>query len=256
MKQKKLEFGIKEIEFDTWDEFTSFVNKNLKYRHFIWRGQTDSSWLLEPTLERILKKTGKASYTKIINEHLKRFQYAIRGRRGLNPSHLETENEWWALGQHNGLATPLLDWSKSPFVAAFFAFNSSGKSSTNKHAIYGISKTSFEWKSNTIKKDHKGSTRPAIIEFIEPLSDENARLVNQGGLFSRSPAGVDIELWMKTNFQKDDDKIRMWKLLFSESIRNVILQSLNRMNINYASLFPDIYGASKFVNMDLEIKNY
>jgi hypothetical protein len=256
MKKTEFDFGITQIEIKSWDEFTAFVNSNLKYRQYIWRGQLDSSWLLEPTLDRILRKIDKIGENKIINDHLKRFKFAIRGRRGTNPPHLESDNEWWALGQHNGLSTPLLDWSKSPFVAAFFAFNSSINSSTGNHAVYGISQTTFEWMSNKIRKDHKSDSRAPIIEFIEPLSDENARLVNQGGLFTRSPAGVDIESWMRTNFKKDDDKIRMWKLLFPETERNVILQSLNRMNINYASLFPDIYGASKFVNMDLEIENY
>lgn len=256
METVNLEFGIEEFKVDSWEEFMTFINSILKYRHFVWRGQTDSSWLLESTLDRALEKIEKTGDTKAINEHLERFKYAVRGRRGVNPPELKSDNDWWALSQHHGLLTPLLDWTKSPFVAAFFAFASSNKSSTDKRAIFGISQTTFVLKSNQIKKTHKSSSRPPIIEFIEPLSDENTRLVNQGGLFTRSPAGVDIESWVKANFAKDDDKVRMWKIIIPETERELILQSLNRMNINHASLFPDIYGASKFVNMDLEINNY
>lgn len=249
------EYGVEERSFDSWEEFLTFINSNLKYRHFVWRGQSDSSWLLEPTLDRVLALIGKSGDTRLINDHLRKFKFAVRGRRGYNPPDLD-ENAWWALGQHNGLSTVLLDWTKSPFVGAYFAFISAKKSSTDYRTIFGISQTTFEKRSNKIKKEHKSSSRPPIIEFIEPLSDENMRLVSQGGLFTRSPSGVDIESWVKKNFPKHDDKVRVWRLLIPEDERITVLQSLNRMNINHASLFPDIYGASKYVNLDLEIDNY
>lgn len=256
MENNFFEYCISEKQLSSWEEFHSFVNSNLDYRHFVWRGQSDSSWLLESTLDRIQKKINKVGDTRTINEHLERFKYAIRGRRGLNPPELKTDNEWWALGQHFGLATPLLDWTKSPFVGAYFSFMSSKVSSTDYRVIFGISKSTFEWTSKQIKKGHKGSARPPIIEFIDPLSDENSRLVNQGGLFTRSPAGVDVETWVRSNFSKDDNRVRLWRILIPETERETALRSLNRMNINHASLFPDIYGASKFVNLDLQIENY
>jgi hypothetical protein len=255
MKQT-FEFGIQTIEFDTWKEYVEYIYSYQEYRSYVWRGQGDSSWVIESTLDRVLRKIDKIGDTRTINEHLKRFKYATRGRRGNNPPELKDENDWWALGQHNGLMTPLLDWTKSPFVSAFFAFASPVESSTNLRIVIGIGQSSIEWKSNEIKKTHKSSSRPPIIEFIEPLSDENARLVNQSGLFTRSPAGVDIESWIRTNYAKDEKYIRMWKLLIPEKEREKILRALNRMNINYSSLFPDLFGASKFVNIDLEIENY
>lgn len=255
MEINDFKHGIEERIFTSWEEFFLFTNSNLEYRHFIWRGQSDSSWLLEPTLDRVLTRIGKSGDTRTINEHLKRFKFAVRGKRGENPPELD-ENGWWALGQHNGLSTVLLDWTKSPFVGAYFAFISSEESTTGYRIIYGISQTTIEWKSNIIKKEHKSSSRPNIVEFIEPLSDENIRLVSQGALFTRSPSGIDLESWIKENFKENEDKVRMWKLLIPESERKIILQSLNRMNINHVSLFPDVYGASKYVNLDLEIENY
>ncbi|NOU47197.1 MAG: FRG domain-containing protein [Bacteroidales bacterium] len=254
--KKKFDFGVQSYEFDKWSEFIDKINSILDYRQYIWRGQGDSSWIIESTLDRSLRLKGKIGDIKLIDAHLKRFKYAARGRRGSNPPGLENDNDWWALGQHNGLLTPLLDWTKSPFVSAFFAFASSEKSSTNRRLITGISRGSIESKSKEIIKAHTSSSPPSIIDFFEPLSDENARLVNQGGLFTRSPAGMDIESWVRNNFGKDEKKVKMYKMLLPDDEREMILKSLNRMNINYSSLFPDLFGASKFVNMDMEITNY
>lgn len=247
---------IEEKQAENWNDFFKFITSNLDYKHFIWRGQADSSWPLLPTLDRMLNEIGKNGNEDLINGHLKKFKYATRGRRGNHPSVLENDNDWWALGQHNGLATPLLDWTRSPFVAAYFAFVTKSDSSTTYRSVYGLSQHTVEKKSSEIAEKHNGSNRPDIIEFIEPLTDENIRLVNQNGLFTRSPYGEDIEGWVKNNFDGKDNKVRLWKINIPESERLIVLRSLNRMNINHLTLFPDLYGAGKFVNVDLEVDKY
>lgn len=256
MKNISYENGISVIEVESWHEYLSFINDNLKYNHFVWRGQTDSSWLLEPTIDRMLKRKGKVNSDYILNSHLTNFKYSVRGRRGSSPPILGDDNDWWALGQHNGLVTPLLDWTKSPFVASFFALASSLVPESGYVAVFGISQSSIHEKSKEIENSFKGKGRAPMVEFIEPLSDENSRLVSQSALFSRSPNNVDIESWVNLNFNGHSATIKMWKILIPYSDREKALRSLNRMNINHASLFPDLYGASKFTNFDIEIDNY
>lgn len=126
-------------------------------RSFIFRGQADSNWALETTLERsglrtmpiadyydlIARRIGPTvgtlssvkapSFSKRLWEDLSDFQrlsdYArLEGSifdQTLFPGgeHLE----FVAYLRHHGFPSPLLDWSLSPYVAAFFAFRGNDK---------------------------------------------------------------------------------------------------------------------------------
>ena len=121
--------GYGQVKLSSWKYFSDFVYQEmLDYETYIWRGHRCDNWELESTLDRLIKKA-KIAKTKrwdFSRLHLEQFQYAVRGRRGPTPSVITNENEWWALGQHHGLATPLLDWTSSPFVAAYFAYINQG----------------------------------------------------------------------------------------------------------------------------------
>jgi hypothetical protein len=250
--------GVMEVTLTSWKYFYDYVRQEmLDFSHYVWRGQRDSEWKLESSLDRQLRsRLGKVSRAK---EHLAKFKLSVRGRRGPTPARLEDENEWWALGQHHGLATPLLDWTESPFAALYFAFEKPIRPPSGKRSVWALSPV--ESKNREIITAHKAKTPPSglqapTLDFVRPHQDENARLVAQSGLFTRAPLGDTVEEWVRKNFAGDMKSATLLKITVPELVRMECLRTLNTMNINHLSLFPDMYGASLHCNKALEIDKY
>jgi hypothetical protein len=277
--------GYAQVQFYDLKNFVDYLYSDLlDFGTYIWRGQRCDSWKLEPTLDRLIRdaKASPAKEWDFAQKHLEAFKHATRGRRGVNPPVLATEDEWWALGQHQGLATPLLDWTTSPFVAAFFAFSDLGPDNQTEHrAVFALHQPSVvtlveaacreenrrrEVRRKEIEKN--GGPRgladlvtfgvkaePELV-FVRPLSDENQRLVAQGGLFTRSRTELSIDDWVSKHHSSPDNGLTLLKCLVPDYERARCLQLLNRMNINPSSLFPDLSGASRYCNLHSEIENY
>lgn len=247
--------GVLVVELSSWKYFHDWVRQEmLDFEHYIWRGQRDAQWPLESTLDRQLRGLLIDEKEAQAEEHLLNFQMAARGRRGPNPVRIDEEDEWWALGQHHGLTTPLLDWTESPFVALYFAFEKAERPVDGLRSVWAIGDLAPE--NAAIRRAHTGSGTPPTLERVRPHGDENARLVAQAGLFTRGPLGSTVDEWVRTNFRGTSDMAPLIKFTFPEKGRFDCLRTLNRMNINHLSLFPDLHGSSEHCNKRLQISHY
>lgn len=216
------------------------------YNGYIFRGQADAEWRLESTLTRALNKShfDKKLAERLKSQHFCDFKANIRGRCALN---LETasDDEIWALGQHFGLHTPLLDWTRSPYVALFFSLF--GECESGNRVLWAL----LEEDIDAINAKAPPSRK---LRIVSPLTHNNPRLLSQNGLFLDVPVGQSVEKVVAS--AKKSECVTMYKISFPDEIRNDILSALNNMNINHATLFQDLAGSALHTNFQLEIEPY
>ncbi len=245
--------GVHETALESWEQFHNVVTyKRWRKLAFAYRGQRRNDWLLRPSLARL--STKGRTIARLRTQQLEDFKSAIRGRRGPNPAPVEGD-ELWALGRHYNLATPLLDWTLSPYVALFHAFAEEDEDgSTSTRLVFQLRQRKVTSKSSELRT--KGESDDHLVEFYRPLSDENQRLINQSGLFTKSPDSITIEQWIDNHFRSKPDEMVLLEIHVPNKDRETCLRALNRMNINYMTLFPDLYGASMHCNLRTQISNY
>lgn len=249
--------GVKEYTLSSWTDFFELSSGSFSTAPmFVFRGQADYGWPLRSSLDRHEQRYprrknlcannpeffGRAPFTD--EEHLSAFRRAIRGRRGANPPRL-SDDECWALGQHHGLATPLLDWTRSPFAALFFAFEEEeirveGEMRPPEHrGVYALSAETIG--SPPIQPED-------LVSILSSEGDANYRLISQAALFVRMPRHTDLECYVRAHFAGETHGATFTKIKIPNTDRHGCLVALNKMNINHMTLFPDIDGAAKHVN--------
>lgn len=249
---------------DTWNDFVEWILGPDATEELIYRGQADADWPLWPTLVRLMVRGTVGNQTITQKAHLERFREAALGRRGLNPPVL-SEEQWWALGQHHGLATVYLDWTYSPMVAAFFALYEPAPSDRldARRAIWALNSSRMRTKAHEIESQWTKSAPAPVPHVVRPLSDENQRLLNQRSVFTRSdlrsmldaPELLCLESWVTKHFQGQSTPV-LYQITLpaSDAFRYDALRLLNRMNISPLTLFPDVYGAAQYANLAFEIE--
>jgi hypothetical protein len=245
-----------EFKVNTWLEFIENIENNfIDHKEYLFRGHRDSTWKLESTFDRKYKDSLKKiesrlridkSYDELLKIHLKNFKKNSIGKR-INPNKKLNNSEWWALGQHYGLDTPLLDWTLSPYIALYFALFNPTAPNSKTRTLWIFSPTALQ--EIAINQEPESE----FIKEIDSPIDENIRLLSQKGKFTKTPNGKSIE-----QFLTDDSKLGgftpvLYRIDIPESLRDLFLRHLNSMNINHSTIFPDLTGASELTNRELEI---
>jgi hypothetical protein len=116
MWESVLDARMSDLTPMNWEHFSE--ETDLLESDWVFRGHAKESWLLRTTLDRHTPPeiTRAAAESTLLTEFQKRApRYVPPGDRPTN------KGDWLALMQHFGAPTRLLDVTKSPFVALYFA---------------------------------------------------------------------------------------------------------------------------------------
>jgi hypothetical protein len=193
--------------------------------------------------------------------------------------------EWLALMQHHGAPTRLLDWTRSPHVAAFFAAQSSNsanplittkpekpvspfviwavdteKVNAEAVAMLGLPDDDKDLSSrHNFRRIYRSEENLYLVAAVQPYR-MNERLTIQQGLFlcannplfsfRRCLAALLLHASNEGRLSAD----WLHKLLVAPEARLDVLDALNKININAATLFPGLDGFSQSLYSSAQIE--
>jgi hypothetical protein len=265
-KTEKRLLSCTEVEIRQWSEL---VHQLSLFNNSLWIFRGEGSY----NTSELLPKIGRQGVVREEKYRLLQIEKTIFEQFKLRAiTHLSrrprTDWDWLAIAQHHGLPTRLLDWTRNPLAAAFFAFNDNRDHREIVNDDYHDSDLPEEIDQRFSTRDIGDSQfdrngcaviyalhAPKSIDISANRSPFDGytnvmllnpphlvqRIVSQDGIFTVFP-NPTIPL----------EKTKTRRILVQNKDKAIFLKRLFRLGVHHASIFPDIDGIAKHLSWRIQ----
>lgn len=240
------------------DDLLQFVNELSKVHGLkLWyRGEEDATLSLIPSIQRNQRRIEVERY--ITND------FYIKAKQIMtNPPEKHNYAAWVAIMQHYGLPTRMLDWSRSPLIASFFATETYKQKPDTDACVWVLSPMSLnemQGFGNCIYPNDADTTQEMLLPAFKhnhhnhelddrilacSSTDNNLRMYSQQANFT-----VHNSL---RRLEDICDEQTLYKIIIPRDRKQYFIKSLRVFGITEASIYPDLDHISRDLKYNYDI---